>query len=357
MNDLARMHCSEEVVVMGIIRVVEELHNRRPDARIVINSMLPMHAFRGGAFPMQNDYRDAFRPDPQNIRAHFPGDNSGDLPRTYTLHGGKHNRAVQAERDEDNDALVHKRDRFPGEGRALQGHLRQMNVIDRKKAKLDQQRQEIERQHETQKAQMEKVLRQHLKKDEFNPVLHDQNQFKKFDPKALYLHQTQIPLWPAILKINSVLHKFADKHEKVSFFDATDLFATRRGPYSYTLLSEMISPRGHPTEMGFKKWEDAVVHRLELMTKKAGQNNAVPEVQSSAEELQTQGVRDSEAQRQKTEATGVPPSHWEKQIMGDRNSKEESSNEKSSREREDEKESEKKETSSESESSESESSE
>ena len=42
MNDLTRMQCSEEIVVLGILRVVEEILLRKPDAKIVINSLLPM---------------------------------------------------------------------------------------------------------------------------------------------------------------------------------------------------------------------------------------------------------------------------------------------------------------------------
>jgi hypothetical protein len=38
MNDLGRMQCSEEVVVMGILRVVEEILTKKPSAKIVINS-------------------------------------------------------------------------------------------------------------------------------------------------------------------------------------------------------------------------------------------------------------------------------------------------------------------------------
>lgn len=41
-NDLSIKGCSEEVVLLGILRVVEEIQNTRPDAKIVINSILPV---------------------------------------------------------------------------------------------------------------------------------------------------------------------------------------------------------------------------------------------------------------------------------------------------------------------------
>ena len=46
MNDLTRMQCSEEIVVLGILRVVEEIRLRKPDAKIVVNSLLPMIDYR-----------------------------------------------------------------------------------------------------------------------------------------------------------------------------------------------------------------------------------------------------------------------------------------------------------------------
>jgi hypothetical protein len=46
MNDLTRMQCSEEIVVLGILRVVEEIMMRKPDDKIVINSLLPMIDYR-----------------------------------------------------------------------------------------------------------------------------------------------------------------------------------------------------------------------------------------------------------------------------------------------------------------------
>lgn len=41
-NDLSMKGCSEEVVLLGILRVVEEIQNSRPNDIIVINSLLPV---------------------------------------------------------------------------------------------------------------------------------------------------------------------------------------------------------------------------------------------------------------------------------------------------------------------------
>ena len=46
MNDIGRMECSEEVVVLGVLRIIEEIRKKKPTAEIVINSILPMTNLR-----------------------------------------------------------------------------------------------------------------------------------------------------------------------------------------------------------------------------------------------------------------------------------------------------------------------
>jgi len=48
MNDLTTTMCSEQVTVMGILRVVEELYSTRPGSKIVINSILPKATSHNG---------------------------------------------------------------------------------------------------------------------------------------------------------------------------------------------------------------------------------------------------------------------------------------------------------------------
>merc|ERR1712150_103004 len=63
MNDLTTTMCSEQVTVMGVLRVVEELHEMRPESTIVINSILPKAASRHGKILdgrfVHNKYYDA----------------------------------------------------------------------------------------------------------------------------------------------------------------------------------------------------------------------------------------------------------------------------------------------------------
>jgi len=50
-NDLAMGQCSEEIVLLGILRVVEEITEMHPDAKIVISSILPMTTDKKGRVP------------------------------------------------------------------------------------------------------------------------------------------------------------------------------------------------------------------------------------------------------------------------------------------------------------------
>ena len=47
-NDLTVKGCSEEIVLLGILRVVEEIQNRHPDDVVVINSILPIQRNEAG---------------------------------------------------------------------------------------------------------------------------------------------------------------------------------------------------------------------------------------------------------------------------------------------------------------------
>jgi hypothetical protein len=99
-----------------------------------------------------------------------------------------------------------------------------------------------------------------------DPIMRDKTRMRKYQPGTGFLRKNAIPLWTSIQSINKQLKAFADKHERVDFFDSTDLFVKKSGggkKTRYTLLTDRISIRGHPTTLGFTMWEDKVVERLE----------------------------------------------------------------------------------------------
>lgn len=55
--------------------------------------------------------------------------------------------------------------------------------------------------------------------------------------------------------INDKLKEFCQKHEGITFFDATPIFSRGVGQGKHRLQNDLISPRGHPSELGFAVWE------------------------------------------------------------------------------------------------------
>jgi hypothetical protein len=199
MNDLGRAQCSEEVVVLGVLRVVEELL-KKPDAKIVINSLFPMADLRGSVLIGKKDYDDAAT---DKVKRH------------------KNNR--NNNRSTEHDERVNPKKRGKGGGRNLRwgggggGGFRSND----KKVKMD--------------ADVHKQKK-------YTTVTH---------------HERKLPLWTSISAINKELKKFAAKNERVSFFDATPIFAEKEENY-WNLKTSMISVRGHPSPAGFEIWESQV---------------------------------------------------------------------------------------------------
>ena len=73
------------------------------------------------------------------------------------------------------------------------------------------------------------------------------------------------PVWPAVHLINDKLKEFCTKHDNIVFFDATPIFASNEGGGKHKLHDELISPRGHPSELGFATWEGHIMGKLHKM--------------------------------------------------------------------------------------------
>ncbi|EEC42764.1 predicted protein [Phaeodactylum tricornutum CCAP 1055/1] len=240
MNDLSRMQCSEEVVVLGILRVVEEILEKKPNARIVINSLLPMVSARSGAYPIISDYQDSLAANSTVTRKK----RSGTANAAFTV---------------------------PVENRLLKSKDKEKEVVRPKRAPTEEEKdaaaqEEEEARDKAARRKRKKIVRK--QKDPVNPIMKDRQRIKKYTPGTLHLRQNKIPLWNSVRAINAQLRKFAGKQDRVSFFDATDIFATREDGQRYVLQSDRISARGHPTNRGYMLWEDAIVKRLDdVLTK------------------------------------------------------------------------------------------
>ena len=86
---------------------------------------------------------------------------------------------------------------------------------------------------------------------------------KKFTP--ITHQERKLPLWTSVSAINVQLKKFANKHDRVHFFDATDIFTEREDNDVYILKTDLISVRGHPSRLGFEKWEKKVIEKAKTL--------------------------------------------------------------------------------------------
>lgn len=76
-----------------------------------------------------------------------------------------------------------------------------------------------------------------------------------------------INLWPSIQLLNGQLKKFADRHKRVKFFDATEIFINRKG--GEVLLDQTLYLDGlHPNAAGYKAWDEHIIKRLEAIVRK-----------------------------------------------------------------------------------------
>jgi hypothetical protein len=332
MNDLGRMQCSEEVVVLGILRVIEEIRTRKPDAEIVINSMLPMADLRGGVMPQMIDYKDAFQPMGRGrgqmvnpnanpaLYARPPGATAGLIvdgmakvtyqrpSATTTALRNRHKGAYRGQLPGPGglgpgavmgppppqggpnmgtmtSVVIPPQGGDAGGGAAAaptkpaapptKPAAKSMAGSDRHRQlkKKDDEEEETTGEDAPKKTKKEvkaeKKYIKKVKKDPVNPKLNlDKTKIKVRDPKKLFLAKNRLPLWTSINAINKQLRKFAEKHEKITFFDATSIFAERTEGNKYVLQSDKISLRGHPTLEGFAQWEEAVAKQLKTMFEK-----------------------------------------------------------------------------------------
>lgn len=226
MEEVGRYRCSEEITVMGILRIVEEIKTRRPDAKIVVNSLLPMIKMRMKEAEDEEEFVDAER-----------ANGKGPKPK-----GGKQHRR----RDHDERRL--------GDGDKKE------EKADRQVAKSEEKK---DRKREHGKEEMRKKYEKAVEKDKFNPAMKDVKKYKKKRK-----HPDSIPMWSAVHEINNALHAFCKSTPHVTFFDSTSIFAADGDGGDHILLTEMISPRGHPTAKGFKTWLGAVKKQAEEWKKK-----------------------------------------------------------------------------------------
>lgn len=266
MNDLTRMQCSEEIVVLGVLRVVEEIRLRKPDAKIVINSLLPMVNYddiNGNGEVKMADFADfgtkvkgdkgrgvTYRKREVLPDVDEPTDDDHTRRKKQKKEGG-HNRILRDDNDDAGDRKHRKeskpikqtkKNRMQDEDNATSGPMLQ-KALERKKKAI---------------AAMDKKVKDKVFKDD--EKYHPKKPVSPFLP--MIKKRARPPVWPSVHLINEKLKEFCKKHDSITFFDATSIFASEEGQGKHRLYNELISPRGHPTELGFQVWEGHITSRL-----------------------------------------------------------------------------------------------
>eukprot|EP00804_Cyclotella_cryptica_P011293 CCRYP_007782-RA/>CCRYP_007782-RA protein AED:0.02 eAED:0.02 QI:779/1/1/1/1/1/2/362/374 len=264
MNDLTRMQCSEEIVVLGILRVVEEIRLRKPDAKIVINSLLPMLNYQNGGEPTMADAvdftakdgkaRERTREVPASFRVGGKGSDDDEKTR-YRTRALKEKRTPK-ERDGRPQKPRNKKERERMEDQATKGPDLE-KAMERKKKELKKQDKRTEK----------KVFKDNEKYHPRKPI----------SPLLPMIKKHQLPpVWPAVHLINDKLKEFCSKHDSITFFDATPIFASDEGGGRHHMYVEMISPRGHPSPQGFAAWEGMILSRLHKLLEEPAVAKSIP---------------------------------------------------------------------------------
>lgn len=244
LNDLGRSQCSEEVVVLGVLRIVEEILDKKNGAMVVINSLFPMADLRGGTKPGENDFKDGFdkslrtRPTATLEKERGRMGNGGKKLDTNLADAGDSTHISHLK--DDDSRRRSKKGAKKGQGRDKEGRRTLGKVED--------------------SAGHRQVLLGRNKEDKVIKMKDNKETQKKFKPVT---HQERkLPLWTSITAVNRQLRRFAEKHQNnVFFFDSTRIFTEREGGNTFILKTDMISIRGHPSPKGFEAWEKEIVER------------------------------------------------------------------------------------------------
>ncbi|GKY92074.1 hypothetical protein MPSEU_000178900 [Mayamaea pseudoterrestris] len=249
MNDIARMQCSEEVTLIGILRVVEEILERKPHARIVINSLFPMITVREGDYPVLSDFMDSFELPRGVVIRHYKPTHQEEIEE------GRRMLRFQSTDSSFDRRQLSKRDRKTRHRRQRDIHEEPRSRTSEEIVTLSEKEEEIR--------DIVARRRRRRRRERLNPILAgDKFKIRKFRPG--FLGKRRLPLWVSIRHINKQLSEFAANNPRVYFFDSTSLFVSSTGVdrKRYHVMSDRISARGHPTEEGYRLWESAVMTRV-----------------------------------------------------------------------------------------------
>jgi hypothetical protein len=337
MEDLARYKCSEDIVIMGILRIVEEIKNFKPDAKIVINGLFPIMSLRlvanrSGSITTSNSKSRSNSNSNSNAKSISSSSSNSKSNSKYasksnvatqeidfidaTRKHHNHEKNDRRQSDRKKNDRKHKENKHEHHNRHHNRHNRRelRNKSDRKKDKelkhdllneLDSKFKNVKQTHKEQermifndisetkrnkhlsKEEKHKQVKElistysrmrkdhhetqqgiidymeEIKKERYNPVMKEKHTFHKDNLFHHHKHNSlHIPVWTAVTEINKQLHTFCKNTDQVAFYDPTPLFTIKTENGDMKLLTDLMSPRGHPTKEGYKVWLNDIQRKI-----------------------------------------------------------------------------------------------
>jgi len=252
-NDLAIKQCSEEVVLLGILRVIEEIQSQRPNAKIVVNSIIPMTDDIKGRVPDivgGNKHHDRTRILEEAVDDGddtFQFDDMGD-----DYYGGDDDDVFRADNMADYDDMD------------IDDTLFDFNTDDYDVQQVSEE-EEIQEEQKIINIRPSPQLESEIKfMHEHVPTVNIRQPF----------HRVPIAMWPSVVAINSQLKKFCSKHKHITFFDTYDIFVDRGEDNNKPVLKKEYYASsfytGMPSAEGNKVLLKAISNRIDVMLKKKG---------------------------------------------------------------------------------------
>ena len=209
-NDLTAS-CSEEVILLGIIHIVEEIKKQKPDSIIVLNGILP-------------------RTDSQSGKL-IPVENIGVASPSPA-------KTVQEQLLQDDE---HHYDESP-----------KGNTIDETDNSMNE---------EASPSITENDMEASLDANSASGTVSSTERKNTSPPLPTLSHRN---FWQSIQSINKGLERYAEQNDGVEYFDASGIFVAHLGNKFYQLKEEFLMKelQGdflHPTALGHKLWGEAIV--------------------------------------------------------------------------------------------------
>ncbi len=292
-NDLTD-NCSEDIVILGILAIVQELRRQRPDSIIVINGLLPRTDWKDGRLigkeqhNTSDDYekQDNVNSVIENYKDNTDGDDDSEEEKNQQNASGSSSSSSEEEQnvnnmtgkeeeeeeeDDDDDKVKASGDDNNRENVGddnIDDHVIDNGADDNQNntANLATQSSTTSSSLPIQNNQPGTIASSSEEEEE--PTERIRRRRTDQTHNAVNNKENDIfNYWPSIQAINHQLKLYARKHDKVEFYDPSHLFLARMGNDYFKrnevfLLKELQDDYLHPTALGHRIWAEVSKEKI-----------------------------------------------------------------------------------------------